>query len=307
MPRRDPLPEPLRRAPFALAQALALGVGTDRLRGGDLVRPFRGVRVARGGPPSLVRHCHAYARRMRDVEFFSHLTAAELWGVPLPTEWCDGADLHVSTVGPRRAAKARGVIGHQIFDERLVIATRYGLPLSDAATTWCHLAGSLSDDDLVAAGDHLVLTPARQVPRDPRPYCALEELTERVAAFRGRGSVRARRVIAQVRDGAESRRETLLRLRLLADGLPEPEIGVNVFDASGTWIARVDMIYPAWKVLVEYDGDQHRTSTAQYERDIRRLDDLREAGHRVVRIRNSTLAVAPRLVGHALRAAGAPV
>ncbi|MCS5718652.1 endonuclease domain-containing protein [Herbiconiux sp. CPCC 205763] len=307
MPRKDPLPEPLRRSPFALAQALDLGVGTDRLRGDDLARPFRGVRVARGGPLSLVQHCHAYARRMRDIEFFSHLTAAELWGVPLPTEWRDGADIHVSTVGQRRAAKARGVIGHQISDELLVVATRYGLPLSDPSTTWCHLASSLSDDDLVAAGDHLVLTPARQVPRDPRPYCTVQELAERVAAFRGRGSVRARRVVAQVRDGAESRRETLVRLRLLAAGLPEPEIGINVFDASGTWIARVDMIYPAWKVIVEYDGDQHRTSTRQYERDIRRLDDLHEAGNRVVRIRNSTLALAPTLVRHALRAAGAPV
>jgi hypothetical protein len=278
----------------------------DRLLSSDLARPFHGVRIAGGAATSLVEQCHAYARRMRDIEFFSHLTAAEVWGVPLALEWRIGAELHVATIGSRRAAKGRGVVGHQIFDERLMIAARYGLRVSDAATTWCHLASSLSDDDLIAAGDHLVLTPVRQNAGDPRPYCTLEELTERVAAYRGRGSIRARRAVTQVRDGAESRRESLLRLRLIAAGLPEPELGVDVFDFSGVWIARVDMIYPRWKVIVEYDGDQHRTSTAQYERDIHRLDALHDAGNRVVRIRNSTLARAPQLVRHALRSAGAP-
>jgi very-short-patch-repair endonuclease len=38
------------------------------------------------------------------------------------------------------------------------------------------------------------------------------------------------------------------------------------------------------KVAVEYDGDQHRSSRAQYVRDIRRLETLERMGWIVVRV-----------------------
>jgi very-short-patch-repair endonuclease len=38
-------------------------------------------------------------------------------------------------------------------------------------------------------------------------------------------------------------------------------------------------------VIVEYDGDQHRTSTLQYDRDITRFDRATDAGFRVIRVR----------------------
>jgi very-short-patch-repair endonuclease len=46
-------------------------------------------------------------------------------------------------------------------------------------------------------------------------------------------------------------------------------------------------------VIAEYDGDIHRTSTRQYERDIGRFDAAAELGWRVVRVRKRGVLVAP--------------
>ena len=272
--------------------------------------PFHGVPWAGPAPASLVDQCLAYALRMPPSEFFSHLTAAELWGVPLPFrhEWRAGMPLHVST-RERRAPKAAGVTGHQLFDPAVGVRIRRGLHVTDPASTFCHLASILSEEDLVAAGDHLVLSPVYPKGGDPRPHVGLDELRARAAAFRGRGSVTARRAARLVRCGAESRRETLLRLRMLSAGLPEPELAVPIVDGNGCEIARVDMFYRQWRVAVEYDGEQHRTSTAQYDRDETRLSDLHHAAVRVVRIRKRTMDAGDdlRLIARALREAGASV
>jgi very-short-patch-repair endonuclease len=61
-------------------------------------------------------------------------------------------------------------------------------------------------------------------------------------------------------------------------------------------------------VIVEYDGEGHRTSSRQYERDETRLEDFALEGFRVVRIRKGTLFgrpdVAAARIERALRDAG---
>src|SRR5215207_4178379 len=85
MPRRSPLPPELLLAPFHVREADALDVGRSRLRGADLTAPFRGVRTA-ASTPDLVELCHTYAARMPQGHHFSDVTAARLWGIPLPAE-----------------------------------------------------------------------------------------------------------------------------------------------------------------------------------------------------------------------------
>ena len=118
-----------------------------------------------------------------------------------------------------------------------------------------------------------------------RPHLALSELRERCARARGRGVRTARAAAELVREGAESRKETQLRLLAMDAGLPEPELGRPLFDADGHRIGYFDLTWPTARLIAEYDGDQHRTSTSQYERDIRRFDEAADAGHRVIRVR----------------------
>ncbi|WP_374946540.1 hypothetical protein [Agreia sp.] len=198
--------------------------------------------------------------------------------------------------------------GHQLTDPCATGVRRFGVPVTDAATTWCHLAAFLSHDDLVAAADHLVLTPARQRADDRRPYVTVEQLRARVDSYHGPGARAARRALGDVRDGAESRRETLLRLLLQRAGLPEPQLNLTLYDDTGRWIGRFDQVHPRWMVIVEYDGEQHRLDDRQYDRDEIKIEDAVQAGWSVVRIRKGALfaggATAIARVERALRARG---
>lgn len=153
------------------------------------------------------------------------------------------------------------------------------------------LASLLNVEDLVAVGDYLVLDPRVLDPLDLRPYATIAQLAAAVEREPVRGVQAARRALRLVRGGVESPKETELRLLLLGAGLPEPTCGFQLRDASGREIGWFDLAWPKWRVIVEYDGDQHRRSTRQYDRDISRFDAAADVDWRVVRVRSAGLGV----------------
>jgi hypothetical protein len=142
---------------------------------------------------------------------------------------------------------------------------------------------------LVAVGDYLIHSPRVLDPHDLRPHCSIADIHAAVERHPSRGAAIARRALARVRDGVESPAETELRLLLEDAGLPRAECGYQLHDWSGRSIGWFDLAWPQWRVIAEYDGDQHRTSTSQYERDIRRFDAAAEEDWRVVRVRAAGL------------------
>jgi hypothetical protein len=307
MPRRVPLPPEFTARPFSVGAGHVAGLGRERLRGADLVTPYSGVRLASVVDLDFTSRCAALDLRLQSSTGFSHLTAARLWGVPLAEPFSPAEPLHVTTVLPATRPRLRGVCGHTAA-VGTTFCSRTGLRVTDPATTWLALASVLSLDELVVAGDHFVLTSRKPTPGERRPYVDLEALGEAVDRSRGRHVRKAREAFALVRDGAESRQETRLRLAMLRRGLPEPDLNVDVFDARGRWLGRGDMVYPKWRVIVEYDGDQHRTDARQYDRDITRHDDFTAAGYRHVRVRRFGMGSGPASgaarAEAALRAAG---
>jgi hypothetical protein len=310
MPPRQPLPPTLLARPFTVSKALAEGVGVGRLRGADLAAPFRGVRVKRERAGLLSELCAAYKQTMTEGQFFSHETAARIWAAPLARSFVPSDGIHVSSTAPVRAPRARGVHGHQASDSRLSIVLRHGMPVADPASVWLQLAaaGSLSLDDLIVVADHLVLVPELVDHADPRPFVTLDELRARVTEYSGRGARRARAALAHVRVGSESRQETKLRLAIVAAGLPEPELNVVLYNAAGKRLGRADKVYRRWRVIVEYDGQQHRTDSRQYDRDITRTEEFIRDGWFPVKIRKQQMAFgaaeAVRRVERALRDKG---
>jgi hypothetical protein len=299
---RQALPPFLATEPFTVAQGRSIGLGRKRLRGQDLERPFRGVRVARvaadpsaptGVPDApwaatpidaeLIARCHALRLVLPEHAFFSHVTAARLWPLALPQGPAD-QPVHVSVRAPHRGMRRVGTVGHEITDPATTVVVRQGLPVIDAASLFCQLAGTLSLHDLVAVGDALILEPKFVGPLSDRPWVSVRELRERVDLFRGRGKRAALRAVELIRQGAESRPETLLRLAILDGGLPEPMVNPDVFTASGRFIGRGDLVYRRWRVIAEYDGEQHRRDTAQYEKDVQRLENFSRNGWHVVRM-----------------------
>ncbi|MDO9397283.1 MAG: hypothetical protein Q7T71_12105 [Herbiconiux sp.] len=83
-------------------------------------------------------------------------------------------------------------------------------------------------------------------------------------------------------------------------------------DQDGRFVAWADMFYPGVGLVVEYDGQQHRTDDVQYRRDVDRLDAIRALGHGIVRIDRTLLdpgrpsPAAALRVERALRARGWP-
>ncbi len=281
MPRRTPL-DPELGPVFRVEDALAAGHSASRLRGGDLMRPHRGVRMrgAVGREHPAVAAARSYAPLLRPGDRFSGPTAAALWDAPLPY---DALPLHVTAGVGLTRPRRRGVVGHE--GPPAEPAVRVGLPASRPALAFLECATALSLPALVAVGDHLVLDPRVLDPRDPRPHIALDILRRELADASGRGVRAARAAAALVRHGVESPRETELRLLARDAGLPEPTCGALVRDRDGREIGHFDLVWPEQRVIAEYDGDQHRTSTYQYDRDIRRFDRATEAGYRVIRVR----------------------
>jgi Protein of unknown function (DUF559) len=99
-----------------------------------------------------------------------------------------------------------------------------------------------------------------------------------------RGIARARHALELSDSGAQSPKESWLRVVLIRAGLPRPQTQIPVPDEFGNAIAYLDMGWENVKVAVEYDGEQHRSDRARYKWDLRRLEMLERLGWIVVRV-----------------------
>jgi very-short-patch-repair endonuclease len=99
-----------------------------------------------------------------------------------------------------------------------------------------------------------------------------------------RGIERARAALELVDPGAESPRETRLRLLLIRAGFERPETQIRVYNEYGVLIGEVDMGWEDLKIAIDYEGDHHRTSRSQFNKDIRRMDALIDQGWIVIRV-----------------------
>ncbi|MFM9919234.1 hypothetical protein [Lacisediminihabitans sp. H27-G8] len=299
MRRNHPLPPVLASRPFTVEEAARLGVGAGRLRGSDLRRPFHGIRMPRRLPDGVADLAAAYATRMPAVQYFSHWTAAALLALRLP-EAAVPKLLDVSVPSPRRAPRTRGVRGHEQLSSVRTRLLPNGLRVSDPVETWCHLAAELSVDELIVMGDGLV---CRQ-----SPFATLADLAAAVEEWGARrGAHNLRRALPEIRCRTDSARETVLRLLIVRAGLPEPAVNVVICNSFGVVIGLGDLAYPRYRVLLEYDGGQHRSDEGQFHTDIARLDAFMEERWRVIRVNKSLMQQRATLLGKvrtALEAAG---
>ena len=109
----------------------------------------------------------------------------------------------------------------------------------------------------------------------------VELLAER---YKGRRGIRnARRVLDLVDPGAESPKETWLRLLVIRHGFPRPQTQIPVYDEYGALIAVLDMGWEEIKLALDYEGDHHR-NPVRFNTDIRRHDAVTELGWMDIRV-----------------------
>jgi hypothetical protein len=100
----------------------------------------------------------------------------------------------------------------------------------------------------------------------------------------------------------ESPMETRVRLVLVDAGLPRPIAQLEIRTSDGKLLGRADLAYREWKIAIEYEGDYHR-ERQQYQRDVARINALREAGWLVLRFTaNDVFLHSERLVRQVTRA-----
>ncbi|WP_052961266.1 MULTISPECIES: hypothetical protein [unclassified Leucobacter] len=225
----------------------------------------------------------AYVPKLRRGEAFSHTTALLAFGAPIRSPEV----VHLAAPLPLRAARGRTVVGHGVGSDFEVVLSPAGLPCVRPVAALAQSAALLPLRELVVAMDHLVL------PRGPRhrvtPLVPLEALHAEVARASGRGVRKLRAALSLTRIGAESRMETEVRLELVALGLDDLDLQVELRRADGTFIGRFDLVDRARRRIIEYDGEQHRTDRAQYLKDLARIEAAREEGYRLLRLHREDL------------------
>jgi len=255
--------------PFIGSEAVAAGQIVKSALRRRYTRLFPDVYVGIGVEPTaemLARAGWLWSGRKAVV---AGRSAAALLG----TNWVDDCNPVDLIHDNRTAPTGIRVRGDRLSDDeiRLVDGMAVTTPLRTALDVACWYPPGTG----LAVLDAL----ARAAPFD---IGAAKKLAERYPGRRG--IRRARQVLELVDPGAQSPKESWLRLLLIDGGLPRPQTQIPVYDELGNAVAYLDMGWEEIKVAVEYDGEQHRNDRRQYTWDIRRLEMLERRGWIVIRV-----------------------
>lgn len=224
--------------------------------------------------------CIAVADRSPNLTL-SHVSSAAMHGMPL---WGISLDkVHLTRAGtgggratPGRIVHAGSLEGgqtHLIGDTRVTSAAR---TLIDTACDASLLTTVIAADAALRNG---LTTPA-----------------EVAAALTGtrhrRGAGAGRRALEFVDGRSESAGESYTRVIIHQGGLPAPELQIDILGPDGRFIGRADLGYPAFGVLIEFDGVikyRRLLKPGQRAEDVviaekLREDRFRDLGYVVVRI-----------------------
>lgn len=255
--------------PFIGSEAIARGALTRSRLSTGYTRLFRDVYVDRDTDVTAALRAKAgwlWSGRQGVISGFS---AAALHG----SKWVDGFTV-VDILHDNRHRQA-GIRAHGDRIEEDEIDVVNGIRVTSAARTALDLGCWYSTTTAVAAIDALARETSIKV-------ADVELLAERYPGRRG--IVQAREAISLFDGGAQSPKESWLRIVLVQAGLPKPQTQIPVANEFGEVFAYLDMGWEDIKVAVEYDGDHHRTDRHQYGWDIRRSELLQRHGWTVVRV-----------------------
>lgn len=249
------MPELDTRWPFTRQQAIAAGITPMMLRGPGYTTLFRGVYLAsdRTVTPEI-RIRAGLLIHPEQRAWASHQSAATLYVLPVPHT----DQVHVSVCCDADRRRREGISSHLATPQPL--AWVRGVPLSEATQLFIDLAGDLGLVDLVVLGDAIVR----------KRKATVDELVTACAGWEGRHAREARRAVGYVRAKVDSAMESRLRMLIVLAGLPEPEVNFEIHTDMGVLLHKLDLSYPALKLAVEYDGQQHREDLAQWDSDIDR-------------------------------------
>ena len=257
---------------FIGSHAVSEGRITRRhLLEGPYVRVLHGVYADVSVPRDHLLRCRAAALLMPAQAALGGRSAAAVLGAPAPG-WRDP----VTVVLPA-PLKWRGPAGVRVHRTDLaredVRDDGSGLRCSRAPRTAWDVAALEPTATAVGVLDAMLRA----------GLVGSSELTGLLRTRAGRfGSQRFRRALELADPRSESPPESAVRVACVLAGLPVPVPQYDVVE-GGRWLARVDMAWPAQRVVVEYEGEYHFDGV-QIVRDDARLARLAAAGWLVIRV-----------------------
>jgi hypothetical protein len=235
------------------------------LQGRRFTSVFPGVHRTADTPVTFELLVHAALRVLPADAALSHTSNLRWRGYDVPAH-----PLHFSTSG-RLHVERPGLVVHRRLGRLSPIVVR-DVPILGADRTFVDCATLLGERQLLRAGDWLV----RYGHTDP------VTLGEYVRRSHLDGVQRARRIAPLVRRNVDSPRESDVRWILLDAGLPVPEPNAPILDEYGIRLAKGDLTYVDFKVVVEHDGWVHERDARQRQRDHLRRERLEAEGWRVI-------------------------
>ena len=264
------------------------------LASGQLVRVLPGLYRLGGAPRTEQQALVLALAEHGEGAHLAQRSAAALWGIP-GYRHLDRPDVVVVEEAERRSRLSR------LHSTSLLLpahrSVRAGLAVTSPARTLFDLAGVDPPGRVERAADHLLV----------RRLVTMAQLEAALSALGGRGrsgTVAFRQILEDRGAGYVAPASELERVarRVFHDaGLPEPRFEVDLGD--GSWIARVDCLWPAPKLVVELDGRRFHDGRAALEDDRRRDNRLMAQGWRVLRFTWDDLQRRPAEVVATIRSA----
>lgn len=273
---------------FTTSEAAACGYSTDAVRAfvrdGTWLRLRRGTythRAAYLALDGIGRHVvdiHAALLAFGRRVVVSHTSAVVLHGV---ATWAvDLSLVHLTRVDGGSSRICHGV-QHHVGDLRDCEVTQVcGIPVVVPERAIVETAGLCSFEQAVVMADHALHT----------GLVTRERLRAQVEASRDWPGSRNTGAAVGFADGrSESVGESRARVLMYEEGLPEPELQKEIYDASGRLVGRVDFYFPEHQTVIEFDGrvkyqGSGPDASDAVVREKRREDRIRETDKAVGRI-----------------------
>ena len=286
MARTPVIPAALTKKPFSLEEARRHGLTPSSLRGRAWRRLGAELYCWQGLRQDPWLHLSALHRLLPRDAVFAGATAAWMVGLDLaPTEPVEIIVSLGSTVRSRAGVNVRrcDLSVRDVASIRGIRATAVNRTLRDLSLRLPSIDALIAIDAAV----HLGLTDADELRRHAD------------AADGGAGAHRLRSLVAHAAP-AESPMETRLRWLLIQAGLPCPQVQINLRDREQRFVGRADLYYEEARLILEYDGANHRDRLVE---DNRRQNLLLNAGFRLLRFTATDIHQRPEVVVAQVRSA----
>jgi very-short-patch-repair endonuclease len=284
VPKAASIPRSLTKRPFSLEEARAAGLTHSALKGKAWKRIGAELYRWAGQREDAMLMLSAWRRVLPDEAIFAGATAAWLFGLDLkPT---DPVEVVVPPSSSLRSRAGLSVRRCDVPPEEVVL--RRGFRATALLRTLVDLCLGRTPVEALVAIDmavHADLTDASVLCR----------YAEEADARAGAGRLR---LLAQLAAPAESPMETRLRWLLVQAGLPRPEVQTNLRIGASRF--RADLYYPSARLVLEYDGDNHRERLVD---DNRHQNVLINSGYRLLRFTASDVYKRADVVVAEVRAA----